>query len=152
MSKLSDGGVVTRTLASPQTELPIFGHRKDNRIHFALCNIGKISSPFQPICRCVLSEEDNQEWLVMTAKPHRHALMLFPFYILTALSLVGLAGFVLFNGLWVPAWACLFIAAGLIGIPYMRMVQGFDSDIEQLVRFLEEQGLNLEAEQRRQVT
>ena len=141
VSKLSDGGVVTRTLASPQTEKPIFGHRKENRIHFALCNIGKVTSPFQPICRCEWVAD--QDVIVLRIKPHQQALVLFPFYALTAGALLGLSVFCLWYGLVMAAIACLVIAILFIGIPYFRMLQGFSSDLEQLRRFLEAQGLNL---------
>ena len=79
VAKLSDGGIVTRTLASPPADRIIFGSRTENRIHFALTNYGAVSSPFQPICRCVLVCNNGSDSLQISAKPHQQSMVLFPF-------------------------------------------------------------------------
>ena len=148
VAKLSDGGIVTRTLASPQTDRIIFGSRSENRIHFALTNYGAVSSPFQPICRCVLVSNNGSDCLQISAKPHQQSMVLFPFYALTAAALVAISIFCAIHSLWIQSLACVFIALALLGIPYLRMHQGFETDTAQLMDFLQEQGLKLETQSR----
>ena len=148
VAKLSDGGIVTRTLASPKTERTIFGHRSGNRIHFAITNYGMVSSPFQPICRCELVTSADAQILKISSKPHRQAMALFPFYAITAFALFAIALFCVVNGLWVQSASCGLIALALIGVPYFRMLQGFKTDNEQLLRFLEDQGLKCDSRSR----
>ena len=148
VAKLSDGGIVTRTLASPQTERIIFGNRSENRIHFALTNYGTVSSPFQPICRCVLFSSHGSERLQISVKPHQQSMILFPFYALTAAALMAISFFCVLNFLWIQSLSCVFIALALLGIPYLRMRQGFATDTTQLLEFLQEQGLKLETKSR----
>lgn len=137
VSKLSDGGVVTRTLAAPISEQLLFGHRYEHRIHFALNNIGQATSPFQPILRCDLSQLACGTRLFCEAKPHGHSMILFPFYMLTSIIGLGLSVFTVFNSQYYMGLFLVVISLGIFMVPRYRMRQGFKSDLQLLIKTLE---------------
>lgn len=75
VSKLSGGGVVTRVLQAPETELPFWGKIKKEQIRMVQNIPSKNISPYQPIIHFQLQETEKGTEISVLLKPHKQASM-----------------------------------------------------------------------------
>lgn len=136
VSKLSGGGIVTRALRTPETELPLFGRVEADRIRVALVHRGVDISPFQPIVG-VLIEPSGQGSLVgLDLAPHPNARTFGGAFAFGALLLLAAAA------VQFPAKPSIALAAALFAValgifPHLRARRGFGMDADRVVAELD---------------
>lgn len=75
VSKLSAGGVVTRVLQAPYTELPFWGKVQDDMIRMVQNIPSEKISPYQPIIQLQLQEKEQGTEIFVLLRPHKQASM-----------------------------------------------------------------------------
>ncbi len=75
VSKLSGGGVVTRVLQSPETELAFWGKVKEDSIRMVQNIPSKNISPYQPIVHVSFEETEKGTRISILLRPHKQASM-----------------------------------------------------------------------------
>jgi hypothetical protein len=137
VSKLSGGGIVTRTLRAPETDRPLFGRVEPERIRVALVHRGIDTSPFQPIVRVELTPEGEGTRVRLALAPHPNARTFGGAFAVGAILLLVAAGLQVGTrpGL---ALATAVFAVALGGFPHLRARVGFGQDADRVVVALAE--------------
>ena len=96
--KLSGGGIVSRVMASPKTQLPFFGVVSAERIRIARATRGGQVTPYQPILLATIEPESGGSLLALTLRPHRETRSLSGLFTLAGFVLIGAALPAVFSG------------------------------------------------------
>ncbi|MEC7949351.1 MAG: hypothetical protein VX265_17420 [Myxococcota bacterium] len=136
VSKLSGGGIVTRTLRTPETELPLFGRVEADRIRIALVHRGVDISPFQPIVGVVIEASGRGSLVALHLAPHPNARTFAGAFALCAILLL-LAAAVQFSAKPGIALAAALFALALGLFPHLRARRGFQMDADRAVAALD---------------
>lgn len=137
VSRLSGGGIVTRTLRAPDTDLPLFGRVEPDRIRVALVHRGVDTSPFQPIVGVALDGEGEGSAVRLDLAPHPNARTFGGIFALGAVLLL-VAAAVQFSGQPGVAVAAGLFAVALGLFPHLRARVGFGQDADRVTDALVE--------------
>ena len=111
--KLSGGGIVSRVMASPETERPFFGRVDPEKIRIARASRGGQVTPFQPIVLVTISEAGDGSVMAVKMRPHREAHSLAGLFTLAGFTLIGASVPALLSG------DPLGMVAAAVGIIFM---------------------------------
>lgn len=136
VSKLSGGGIVTRTLRTPESELPLFGWVRDDRIRVAMIPRGVDLTPFQPIVGLQLSPAAEGTEVRMELAPHPGARTFGGIFAFGAVLLLIAAG-VQFSGSPGVALLAALFAVVLALFPHVRARRGFGADADRVTEALD---------------
>jgi len=135
VSRLSGGGIVTRTLRAPDTDRMLFGRVTAARIRVALVHRGIDTSPFQPIVSVGLVADGEGSRVELELAPHPNARTLGGVFALGAVLLLG-ASLLQLVAQPVVALTGVVFAMVLGGFPHLRARHGFRRDAEAVVQAL----------------
>lgn len=143
VSKLSGGGIVTRTLRTPDSDRLLFGRVGADRIRVALIPRGVDISPFQPIVGVGLESSGDGTAVTLELAPHPGARTFGGIFAFGAL-LLFIAAAVQFSG--APGVAALAASFALVlaVFPHVRARRGFQDGADRVTATLDEL-LELEA-------
>jgi len=135
VSKLSAGGIVTRVLRAPETELPFFGRVGPDRFDVAAVPRGRAQTPYQPILRGRVEASGEGSRVLLELRPHTDARTFGAVFLgfgvlLGALGLFRIAADPVVGGL------ALLFAGAFACFPQLRAVHGFHLSCEQSVQLL----------------
>ena len=135
MSRLSGGGIVTRTLRAPDTERPLFGRVTPERIRVALVHRDVDMSPFQPIATVRLDPDGGGSRVTLELGPHPNARSFGGIFAFGAALLLG-ASLFQFSCRPVVAVSGMGFAVLLAVFPHLRARHGFGQDADRAVAVL----------------
>lgn len=136
VSKLSGGGIVTRTLRTPDSDRLLFGRMGPERIRVALIPRGVDLSPFQPIVSVLLQPEHGGSAVTLEMAPHPGARTFGGIFAFGAVLLLIAACLQFAGSPGVAVLAGLF-AVLLAVFPHIRARRAFRADADRVTEALD---------------
>ncbi len=135
VSKLSAGGIVTRVLRAPETELPFFGRVASGTADIAAVPRGRAQTPYQPIVRASWVADGEGCRLAVLLKPHADARTFSAVFLAFGVGL-GALGLLRMGADPIVGGIAVVFAAAFAFFPQFRAVHGFHLACEQTLQLL----------------
>lgn len=135
VSKLSAGGIVTRVLRAPPTELPFFGRVGPDRADIAAVPRGRAQTPYQPIIRASFTPAHEGSRVSLALRPHADARTFGAVFLVIGVGLAAL-GLLRMGDEPVVGGIAVAFALAFAFFPQFRAVHGFHLACEQTLQLL----------------
>lgn len=135
VSKISAGGIVTRVLRAPDTELAFFGRVTSTGADIAAVPRGRAQTPFQPIVRASWEPDGTGSRVTVKLRPHADARTFSAVFLVFGLGL-GALGLARMAADPIVGGIAVVFAGAFAFFPQFRAVHGFHLACEQTLQLL----------------